>query len=333
MAQGLLEKLANRDAGALNFEKVLGSVRIPFCVTDPHEPGNPIVFVNPAFTALTGYTSDEVVGRNCNVLQGPGTTDESIEAMREQMRGRRLTAIDVVNYRKDGSEFVNSVLIAPITGDAGETLFFFGSQHDVTAERAAEAERRELTDREIAHRVRNLVTVMTSLIGHTSREFGDREAFVEGIIGRMQALAAAHLANLGAKREASVDAVTLTRTIAEHYAPRPEQLRIEGPALTAAPEAASALALAIHELATNSLKHGALSKVSGVVEVRWEAAEAGGGLRMTWTESGGPEVEKSDRASGSAIIARLLERVGGRIDYDWRSEGVVIELTVPGSAG
>ncbi|MGV3554330.1 MAG: PAS domain-containing protein [Croceibacterium sp.] len=115
-------------------------------ITDPRQPDNPIVEANPAFTELTGYARDEILGRNCRFLAGSGTEPEARERLRDAVRASRAALVEITNYRKDGDAFRNAVMIAPLFGEDGKVLLFLGSQMDVGSappvpDRGGEAER------------------------------------------------------------------------------------------------------------------------------------------------------------------------------------------------
>jgi len=97
-------------------------------VTDPRRPDNPIVAVNDAFCRLTGYDREEIVGRNCRFLAGPGTEAPAQALLREAVREKRPALAQMLNYRKDGTAFRNLVMIAPVLDAGGETAYFLGSQ-------------------------------------------------------------------------------------------------------------------------------------------------------------------------------------------------------------
>lgn len=78
---------------------------MPMLITDPHQDDNPIIFSNKAFSELTGYVPDELVGRNCRLLQGPETSGESVAKLRDAVQGEYDVSVDILNYRKDGSAF------------------------------------------------------------------------------------------------------------------------------------------------------------------------------------------------------------------------------------
>ena len=99
--------------------------------SDPHLPDNPMIFVSDEFETQTGYTPEEAVGRNCRFLQGPDTSPDAIEAIRWALRAETRFTIDILNYRKDGSAFVNRLRIRPIYDMQGKLLFFAGAQNPV----------------------------------------------------------------------------------------------------------------------------------------------------------------------------------------------------------
>ena len=117
-------------------------------ISNPRLPDNPIVACNAAFEALTGYSRDEIVGRNCRFLAGPQTepllTAEIVSAVRE----KRPVLVEILNYKKDGTPFRNAVLVAPIFGGNGELEYYLGSQMEVASEGLDTAFERRVKARE-----------------------------------------------------------------------------------------------------------------------------------------------------------------------------------------
>ncbi len=97
--------------------------------SDPSLPDNPMIFVSDEFEAQTGYSPAEAVGRNCRFLQGPDTNPDTIQAIRHALRAQTRFTIDILNYRKDGTAFMNRLRIRPIYDPDGKLLFFAGAQN------------------------------------------------------------------------------------------------------------------------------------------------------------------------------------------------------------
>jgi PAS domain S-box-containing protein len=112
-------------------------------ICDPNLPDCPIIYANPAFYRITGYSEEEVIGHNCRFLQGPGTNPRHIKAIREAIENGKAIDVEIVNHRKDGSRFVNELHLSPVLGEDGEVRYIFGIQHDVSAREqfARDAER------------------------------------------------------------------------------------------------------------------------------------------------------------------------------------------------
>lgn len=125
----------------MSLKTMIAASPIAAVISDPLLPDNPIVECNAAFAALTGYAREEIIGRNCRFLSGPGTEPELTETLRASIRARRPALVDILNYRKDGSPFRNAVLVAPIFGVTGKLEYFLGSQMEVGGVEDAAAQR------------------------------------------------------------------------------------------------------------------------------------------------------------------------------------------------
>jgi len=310
--------------------KAVRHARLPLCITDPKLPDNPIVYVNEAFTELTGYALEEIVGQNCRFLQGPETTRESIDTVREILLDRRVDTVEILNYRKDGSAFVNALQLGPINDEDGNLAFFFGSQLNVSERRRAERELRELADEELLHRLRNIVNVMTAMVRMTAREESDPKEFADKVMERLSALGSAHFDTIGRSDQTEIDFATLVKPIARAYTSgRGDQIQLSGKNPAISHQLISPLTLALHELATNAVKHGALSTPQGRVYLDVSLQKLPARMRFSWQETGGPEVAKPSRSSGSKIIQSLARAAGGTLSYEWRREGLLATADFP----
>jgi PAS domain S-box-containing protein len=121
-----------READRRLKTRALEAAPIGVTISDPSREDNPLVFVNDAFTTLTGYEKDEARGRNCRFMQGPDTDPESVARLREGIDAGEQVQVDLLNYRKDGTPFWNRVDVAPVRNDDGDITNFVGFQRDVT---------------------------------------------------------------------------------------------------------------------------------------------------------------------------------------------------------
>src|SRR4051812_10116409 len=109
-------------------ERAVLATDITFTITDPRLPDNPLVWVNPSFTRVTGYAYDDAVGRNCRFLQGPATDRAAVDEIRAALEERRTVTTTLLNYRKDGSAFWNQASISPVFDGDGGLVSFVGVQ-------------------------------------------------------------------------------------------------------------------------------------------------------------------------------------------------------------
>ncbi|WP_036169913.1 histidine kinase famiy protein [Massilia sp. 9096] len=132
-----IERDGLEDRGNIFFAAV-EMTRMPMVVTDPRQDDDPIVFANGAFFDLTGYTKEEVIGRNCRFLQGPQTDRATVAEIRHALQEERAVAVDILNYKKDGTQFWNALFTGPIFDQDGQLLYHFASQMDVTERRVSQ---------------------------------------------------------------------------------------------------------------------------------------------------------------------------------------------------
>jgi two-component sensor histidine kinase len=204
---------------------------------------------------------------------------------------------------------------------------YVGAIQDITL-RKADEERMRLLAREVDHRANNLLTVVQGTVALS--QAADAPGLKTVITGRVNALARAHQLLAKARWEGA----DLRRLVEEELLPfslgDEGRVHVSGPPIALAPAAAQAVAMALHELATNAAKYGALSTPEGRVEVQW-SCDPLGALTLCWREAGGPRVRKPQtRGLGTTLLARALSGpIGGKTRLDWRPEGLVCELVLP----
>jgi PAS domain S-box-containing protein len=327
-------------ASGLLFEQAMAQTRMAVCLCDPHRPDIPIVFVNRAFRALTGYEEEDVIGRNCRFLQGPDTDREQIERIREAIRNEDVLITEMLNYRKDGTPFWNALHLGPIYRPDGKLIYFFGSQWDITDLRTARADERHAREmaRELSHRMKNLFSVISGIVNITGRMRGV-ESEAREINERVQALGRAYETTLDEASSGTIEIGQAIRAILRPYDAEGHNLRLEGNGQRVPYNVVSGIGLTLHELAANAIKHGAWKNGDGgLVEVDWGLVRQGSieCLKMTWAEHDGPPVIPPDGTSGTgnAIIDRLLRFGGGSIERAWEPDGLRVKVLFPiGSTG
>lgn len=109
-------------------------------LSDPDLPDNPIVYANEVFEQMTGYSRDEIIGRNCRFLQGDDRDQAAIDEIRAALAEKRAVDVTLRNYRKDGTLFHNRLSIRPLLDPDGQVIYYLGVQYDVTAQVTAQEE-------------------------------------------------------------------------------------------------------------------------------------------------------------------------------------------------
>lgn len=208
------------------------------------------------------------------------------------------------------------------------------------SERTAELEqanaRLTVVTRETVHRASNLLTVVSSLARQTARSGPELPVFLDKFIGRLMALADATAAVAKGGSGASIDLRGIAQSqLAAVLDAYPNRVSIEGPEVRASPEAAQQLALALHELATNAIKYGALSGRDGIVRVSWREESLGGvpSLRLEWSEGGLPASRAQPNVSGGLGSDLLTRAVPGTLSgtgrFTWGEGVLTYVLVVP----
>lgn len=187
--------------------------------------------------------------------------------------------------------------------------------------------------RELTHRSKNLLAVIQAMARQTARHTNSADEFLDQFGARLQALATSHdLLVQESWHGASLAA--LTRQQLGHYLNGPRtQISIEGPPVVLRPEAAQSVGLALHELAANAAKYGALSVPDGHVDIRWRrrGQDVGDGIEIDWAESDGPSVRVPDhRGFGTLVVEKNLSRVlDADVHLDFDPAGVRCHIVIP----
>ncbi len=297
--------------------------RMPMVVSDARLPDNPVVLANQAFLDLTGYPAEEVIGRNCRFLQGPGTAAEAVDAIRRGLAAdEHFITVELLNYRKDGSAFWNQLSISPVHDDHGDVIYYFASQKDVGSQRRAEelAAIERLLLMEVDHRAMNALALVESILSLTEAKDVDR--YSSAIKSRIAAIARVH--RLLAR--SSWGGTPIEQLIDDEEAD--SRIVTRGPSVTLSPRLAQPLAIVFHELVSNAVQHGALLDENGWVKVSWNTQPET--LVVSWQEHGArTPTAPPVMGLGLSLVRSIVERqLGGAATLTW-ADPFEIRLVVP----
>jgi PAS domain S-box-containing protein len=273
---------------------------------------------------MYGYTAEEAIGQPITIVIPKDRQQEEREISARIKCGEHIDHFETVRRCKHGRLVAVSLSVSPIKDADGKIVGASKIARDITERKRSDACIATLA-REAEHRTKNvLATVQATVnLSHSDTPDGLKQA----IEGRIQALANVH----GLLVKARWAGAELSGIVAQELAPyrgRDEaRARIDGPDVLLEPNMAQAIAVTLHELATNAAKYGALSVPNGQVKVTWSRAPTGQ-LMMRWTESGGPPPKKPTREGfGTHVIGRMIrEQLKGEMHLDWLAEGLACKI-------
>ncbi len=214
----------------------------------------------------------------------------------------------------------------------GVPLFITGTTQDVTDRRRAQGQR-ALLAREQSHRIKNMLASLQAIVAQTIRRATSLDEAGATLAARIQAMSAANDLLISEDFGDASIADLVRRTLAPFGIEDTQRFRIHGPDLRLEPQQILAYALALHELATNATKYGALSNQEGTVEVSWRIIDDGANstLRLNWQERNGPTVQRPARTSfGTQLIQRVLsQEISGTVEIAYEADGVIFVATSP----
>lgn len=208
----------------------------------------------------------------------------------------------------------------------GKVVRISGVTMDITERKEAE-ERQALLAREVDHRAKNAMAIVQSIVRLTkANSISEYGAVIEG---RLKALSRAHALLSESRWQGAEFAKLVDEELAPFRSANTDRIRAAGPKVLLNPTTAQTLALALHELATNAAKYGALSQASGNLELKWDIEPDS--IVVDWRERGGPPVrEPRSTGFGTRIITGSIERqLGGKATFDWHPDGLSCALRVP----
>jgi PAS domain S-box-containing protein len=286
-----------------------------------------IINWNQGAERIFGYTAEEVVGKPITILIPPDRHDEEPAILERIRRGERVEHFETVRMRKHGSRVDISLTISPVKNAEGKIIGASKIARDITERKRSEAQIAILA-REAEHRAKNVLATVQATVHLTQSD--TPEGLKQAIEGRIQALANVHRLFVESRWEGA-DLHGLAQEELAAYSPgRETRVQIDGPSVLLEPNAAQAIAVILHELATNAAKYGALSVPNGQIRTEW-SHEQNGQLVLRWTEKGGPPVEPPTRRGFGARVMENMVRgqFKGELKFDWHPEGLACEIVLP----
>ena len=282
---------------------------------------------NTGAERLYGYSAEQVIGKPITLLLPRERQDEELTILGRIEHGDRIEDYETVRQRSDGSQLDVSLSVSPVKDGEGNVVGASKITRDITERKRSEAQI-SLLAREAEHRGKNLLANVNAIVQLSQADTPD--GLKKAIAGRIAALANVH-SLFAQSRWAGAELDNLIRQELSPYSRAGEmRTRIDGPTVMLNPDLAQAVAVALHELATNAAKYGALSAAGGQVCVGWSLVEDRQ-LVLRWTEAGGPPVNPPTREGFGTTVMESMIRDGanGRVRFDWCVDGLVCEITLP----
>lgn len=282
---------------------------------------------------ILGRPIEDILGRTDEELFPPTSAETIVALKREALNTGRSTRAEICIEEGDGGRW-HDLHVEPLRNDAGDIIGLTCASIDVTERKEGEAHLRLLL-RELSHRSKNLLAVIQAMARQTARHAGSTDAFLTQFGARLQALAASHdLLVRESWYGASINELVRSQ-LARYLERNHAQLAIAGPDAALKPEAAQNLGLALHELAINAEKFGALSVPEGHVSITWEQRDTPKGrvIAFDWREQTGPKVKaRRKKGFGSMVIEHNLARaLDATVELTFEPEGLRCSVVIPSS--
>jgi len=277
---------------------------------------------------LFGYAAHEMIGKSITILIPSERRDEEPGIINRIARGERVDHYETVRVRKDGSLVDISLSVSPIKDVSGKVIGASKIARDITERKRAE-EQRSLLLFEMKHRMKNTLATVQALATQTMRSATAEER--AGFIARLQSLANAHDLLVSEQWSRALLRDIVQSALDSFQEKHRERFLIEGPNnVWLDSDKSLAVTMALHELATNSVKYGALSNFSGRVSIAWELQQARPAqVRLLWKERGGPPVKPPEhKGFGSRLLSHALGGDPPRMNFDPRGLECVLDVSL-----
>ena len=280
---------------------------------------------------MLGRNIEDILGRTDAEILSPEAGAAMIALKRAVLASGEAKRAEVPLEDAPGIRW-HDLHIEPLRNEAGDVVGLTCASVDVTERKEGEAHLRLLL-RELTHRSKNLLAVIQAMARQTARHTGSVETFLTQFGARLQALAASHDLLIRESWYGASLGDLVRSQLGVYLDGTAAQVSIEGPAIAIKPEAAQNLGLALHELAVNAAKFGALSVPAGRVAITWNRVENvdGSAVELDWREKLGPKVKARRRKGfGSMVIERNLARaLDARVELEFDPDGLHCHIVIP----
>jgi len=280
---------------------------------------------NRAAEYVFGYSTREAIGQPITLVIPEDRQSEERDILTRIRRGERVDHFETIRQHKNGSLIDVSLTISPVKDANGKIVGASKTARDIT-EQKRNQEQIGVLAREAEHRSKNILSNVQAIVNLSQSD--TPEGLKRAISGRIQAMSNVHSLFVQARWIGAEVSAIAKQELAPYLDEHEARVRIEGLETVLEPTAAQAVAVVLHELATNAAKYGALSHAKGQIRLTWSRSEDGQ-LALRWTELGGPRVHAPEREGfGSRLIEGTISQLGGKARFDWRSEGLVCEIAL-----
>ncbi|CAN7412370.1 PAS domain S-box protein [Phenylobacterium sp. LjRoot219] len=290
-------------------------------------PAGVLIDVNPAFCRMLGYPRAELCGRTFHEVTHPEDVAPNVELL------ERLGSGDIDGYRMQkrylrasGEVLWADLTVSVLRDPADRVLSYISIIVDIGEAKQLEG-RLSFLLHELQHRSKNLLAVVRATTHRIAATATSVKSMLAGVDDRLMGLAASQdlLVTMG---QGVALAELVEKQISAFVPANDARVVIDGPRVALGPNATNTIGMALHELATNACKYGALSVIEGVIQISWTLAD--GELLLTWQERGGPPVSPPDhKGFGRNVIERSAENLGGETTLTFDPAGVCWRLRAP----
>jgi len=272
---------------------------------------------------IFGHTAEEAIGQPITIVIPQDRQDEERAILTRIRRGERIDHFETVRQRKHGSLIVVSLTVSPVKDAEGRIVGASKIARDITEQKRTQEQIATLA-REAEHRSKNLLATVQATVKLSQSD--TPESLKQAIEGRLMALANVHSLFVKTRWIGADLSIIAIQELAPYSEREEKRVRIDGPPVLLEPNSAQAVAVTLHELATNAAKYGALSVPNGEIDLKW-LHEADGRLILQWREMGGPAVKMpTHQGFGTRIIEGMIGQLKGEARFDWRTGGLVCEI-------